>query len=235
MAADQQAMSPRVQSCKTYVHLRYFEVLAMEVSELLRRAWTAVEEAGLPEKIHEVAFREAMRVLIPGAGGTSVTAVRPAKPSRAVSGTGGSRSAGAGSDGDGGINVTEGEIFDKVVEHTGVDRDKLDKIVHLDGEVLRVSIPGIRLGKNNAEKTRVVAQILTIVRGFGLDENETSLEVIRAEATRLKCYDTANFSSHVAKLSGYVITGSGANRRIRAKAGGIQAFPALVEKLSGES
>jgi hypothetical protein len=98
-----------------------------------------------------------------------------------------------------------------------------------------VSIPGIKLGKNNAEKTRAIAQILTIVRGFGLDEAETSVEVVRAEAIRLKCYDSANFSSQLGKLSGFVITGSGTNRRIRSKAAGIQAFPGLVDSLLGES
>ena len=37
----------------------------MEVSETLKKAWTAVEDAGLPEKIQEAAFREAVRLLIP--------------------------------------------------------------------------------------------------------------------------------------------------------------------------
>jgi hypothetical protein len=34
-------------------------------------------------------------------------------------------------------------------------------------------------------------------------------------------------------LTGYVITGSGGNRRVRAKGPGIAAFPALVDKLLG--
>src|SRR5690606_29374566 len=101
--------------------------------------------------------------------------------------------------------------------------------------VLKVSIPGIKLGKNNADKTRAIAQILTIVRGFGLDEDETSLELVRAEAQRLKCYDSANFSSQVKVLNGFLITGSGANRRIRAKSAGISAFPAFVDSLLAES
>ena len=114
-------------------------------------------------------------------------------------------------------------------------REKLDELVHLDAGVLRVSIPGIKLGKSNADKTRAIAQILSIVRGFGLDEDETSLELVRAEAQRLKCYDSANFSSQVKVLNGYLITGSGTNRRIRAKSAGIAAFPELVDSLLGES
>ncbi|MFJ9317236.1 hypothetical protein ACIRN4_23820 [Pimelobacter simplex] len=219
----------------------------MEVSETLKKAWTAVEDAGLPEKIQEVAFREAVRLLVP----TQVVAAAPAAAapaaaaprtagqtgkSGAASGATGSGSSGGGSNGDG-SKITEGEstILDKVEQHTGVSREKLEELVHLDDGVLKVSLPGIKLGKNNADKTRAIAQILTIVRGFGLDEDETSLELVRSEAQRLKCYDSANFSSQVKVLNGYLITGSGTNRRIRAKSGGINAFPAFVDSLLGES
>lgn len=103
--------------------------------------------------------------------------------------------------------------------------------MHLDGDVLKVSIPGIRLGKNNAERARAVTQILTITRGFGLDENETSLEVIRAECDRLRVYDQNNFSTHIKALNGYVITGKGTERRVRAKSAGYQTFPAFLDTL----
>ena len=122
-----------------------------------------------------------------------------------------------------------------MAEHTGADRTRLEQIVHLDDDEPRVSLPGLRLGRNNAERMRAVAQILTIVRGFGLEETDTSLEVIRSECTRLKVYDSANFSSHIAKLSGYVVSGSGQNRRLRVKSTGIHAFPALVDSLLGEA
>ena len=210
----------------------------MEVSETLKTAWTAVEDAGLPEKIQEVAFREAVRLLVPT---QIVAAVAPrtsgqtGKAAR-TSGSAGSDTSGGGFDGDGSrITEAESTLLDKVEQHTAVPREKLEELVHLDDGVLKVSLPGIKLGKNNADKTRAIAQVLTIVRGFGLDEDETSLELVRAEAQRLKCYDSANFSSQVKALNGYLITGSGANRRIRAKSGGINGFPAFVDSLLGES
>ncbi|TQS40391.1 hypothetical protein [Cryptosporangium phraense] len=211
----------------------------MEVSETLKKAWSAVENAGLPDKIHEIAFREAVRLLAPA----PIGAAAPATAASQVSGqTEKSGSPGGGMAGSGGsigdtskIVEDESILLDKVAQHTNVPRGRVDELVHLDGGVLKVSIPGIRLGKSNADKTRAIAQILTIVRGFGLDEDETSLELVRAEAQRLKCYDSANFSSQVKALNGYLITGNGANRRIRAKAAGIAAFPALVDSLLGES
>lgn len=214
----------------------------MEVSETLKKAWAAVEDAGLPDKIHEVAFREAVRLLVP----VPVVTAAPAGAPRVSGQTGksGSTGGGAGTGGSGGggsnddgTKITEAEdaIFHKVEMHTGVSRTKLEELVHLDDGVLKISIPGLRLGKNNADKTRAIAQIITIVRGFGLDEQETSVELVRAEAQRLRCYDQANFAAHLGKLNGYLITGSGTNRRIRAKSAGIQSFTVLVDSLLGGS
>lgn len=202
----------------------------MEVAEVLKKAWSAVEDAGLPEHVQPTGLREAVRLLAPE-GSVGTRPPRSAVVSR-DSGDSGSTSVSAG---DERISVGENEIYDRVVEHTGADREKLERVLHLDDEGVRVSLPGLRLGRNNAERTRAVAQILTIARGFGLEENETSLEIIRGECTRLKVYDSANFSAHVGKLPGYVVSGSGQNRRLRAKSPGIQTFPALVDAVVSDS
>lgn len=218
----------------------------MEVSETLKKAWAAVEDAGLPEKIHETAFKEAVRLLVPppvaaaSAPATTAHVAGPATQARKsdpqTGGASTSSSGGKGSNGESSkITASEVELFSKVEAQTGVAKERLSEIAHVDDGVLKVSIPGIKLGKGNAEKTRAIAQILTIVRGFGLDEAETSLELVRAEAQRLKCYDQANFSSQIKVLNGYLITGAGSNRRIRAKSGGILAFAALVDGLLGAS
>ncbi len=204
---------------------------AMDVSPVLRDAWAAVERAELPERIHAVAFREAVRLMASERGSDDA----PRSGSATADAPTGGRRSGQASNGDGVASVSEDTIYERAAEHTGVERAKLEQIVHLDDDGLRVSLPGLRLGKNNAERTRTVAQILTIVRGFGLEESETPLEVIRAECSRLKVYDSPNFSSHIGKLSGYVVSGSGQNRRLRAKAPGIQNFPALVDFVLGSS
>jgi hypothetical protein len=203
----------------------------MDITEALKKAWSAVEDSGLPEHVQPTAFRAALRLLVP-----NDSAIAPAPRSVGVlrnASEGGGPNGDSG--GDGQVSVGEDEIYDRVVEHTGADREKLEQVLHLDDGGVRVSLPGLRLGRNNAERTRTVAQILTIARGFGLEENETSLEIIRSECMRLKVYDSANFSSHIGKLAGYVVSGAGQNRRLRAKSPGIQAFPALVDALVGDS
>jgi hypothetical protein len=204
----------------------------MEVTEVLKKAWLAVEEAGLPADIQPIGFREAVRLLAP-AGSVVAPATRSTSARGGAVGNGSASGNSTGDDQN--VLVGEDELYDRVVEHTGVDRGRLEQILHLDDGNVRVSLPGLRLGSNNAERTRAVAQILTIARGFGLEENETPLEVIRSECTRLKVYDSANFSSQLAKLAGYVVSGSGQNRRLRAKSPGIQAFPAVVDALTSDS
>ena len=73
----------------------------MEVSETLKKAWAAVEDAGLPTNIHEAAFREAVRLLVPV---PVVTAAPAAAAARVPGQTGksGSTGGGAGTSGSGG-------------------------------------------------------------------------------------------------------------------------------------
>ena len=196
-----------------------------EVSVMLKKAYEAVVGAEIPDHLHEVAFCEAMRMLVPTAQPVIATG-RPGVPGIVE------RSAGPAEDAT--PSVPEDVMYDRVVTQTGAGRAKIEQLVHMDNGVPTITIPGMRLGKNNAEKTRAIAQILTLVRGFGLGEADTPLEVVRNEAIRLKCYDSANFTAQLSKLDGYVITGSGQNRRVRAKANGIQSFPALVDVLVGE-
>jgi hypothetical protein len=204
-----------------------------ELSKTLKQAYEAVVTAGIPEHLQEVAFSGALKMLSPDAPAfiAPPTVIAPVG-----SGTGGTATASATTEGtDGAPAVSESEMYDRVVAHTGAARSKIEALVHTDEGVPTISIPGLKLGKNNAEKTRRIAAILTIVRGFGLGENETPVEAVRAEATRLKCYDSANFSSYLAKVEGYVVTGGGQNRRIRAKAPAIAGFPALVDLLIEEA
>jgi hypothetical protein len=203
-----------------------------EVREILKAAWSEVEDAGLPPEIRPAAFREAVRLIAPVERRGSSTGP-PTRDHTKTVGT--AVSSDDSTNGDRSGSPTEDEIYDRVVEHTGVDRARLERLVHLDDDGLRVSIPGLRLGSNTADRARAVARLLTITRGFGLEEAETPLEILRAECIRLKVYDSKNFSTQIARLEGYVLGGSAQNRRLRAKSPGIQDFAAFVETLLPDS
>jgi hypothetical protein len=205
----------------------------METSDILKEAWAAVQDAGLPDKLHEAGFREAVQLLRQQQPAPAVTASSAAGPKPRSAGNNGT--AGDPSKDGSGTVVSEELMYDRVVAQTGVDRDKLERLVLLDDDGPRLALPGIKLGKNNADRARAVAQVLTVVRGFGLEEDATSLDIIRKECTRLKVYDRANFSTQVTKMDGYPVTGSGVNKRLRARGTAITDFPALVDRLLGES
>ncbi len=201
----------------------------MEVSEALKQAWDSVLAANLPENVRVVAFTEAIRLHAGTAAVAPLTAVRrPPKPVGASGQT-------TVTVGDDDVTITEDEMYQKVVEQTGVDLALLERVVHLDDDGPRISIAGLKLGRSNSERARAVAKVITIVRGFGLDENETPLEVIRDECERLKVYDIANFSTHMKALDGFVINGTGSGRRLRPKGPGIAGFASLVEKIVGDA
>lgn len=196
------------------------------VSTVLRNAWMAVQGAELPEEVHVVAFQEAVRLIASETNhfesGVDSSFIKVPDSSGGVS-----------TYGSGGPGSAESHMYDRVVQQTGVDRKKLEQIVYLDDDGPKLSIAGIKLGRTSADRTRAVAQILCIVRGFGLDESETPVGIIRAECERLRVLDAPNFASHLKALNGFVINGTGQYRRLRAKTQGVEAFQTLVDSLVG--
>ena len=98
----------------------------MEASEILQKAWTAVQDAGLPAELDEVAFREAIRLLslqqpvpVPTAPGTASTRAKSAGPG---DGSGPQSESGTATP------VMEDQMYDEVVTQTGVDRSKLERL-----------------------------------------------------------------------------------------------------------
>ena len=204
-----------------------------DLTEVLRNAWAAVEAAHLPEEIKPIAFKEAVRILSP------VESAPPASPKVPLA-TDRSANRGDAAANDAGEPDTapnapdERAVLDRVAAQTGANRAKLEHLIYLDEGVVRINVAGVRLGKSSAERVRVVAQLVTTVRDFGLEEKETPLDVIRAECDRLRVLDAPNFAAHMKNVPGYVINGSGSNRRLRARPAGVQAFPDLVDGLAGD-
>jgi hypothetical protein len=97
----------------------------MEVSDTLKTAWEAVASAGLPERIHEVAFREAVRLLAPA----EVAASPLPSPSRTTKLDPGRGSSARNADLASETELDEDVIHDRVATHTGADRALLERLV----------------------------------------------------------------------------------------------------------
>lgn len=195
----------------------------MDISATLKNAWDAVQAADLPDQIQSAAFTEAVRMLsMPTgtSGGTAQQTAHPA-PSREAPSSGAAESEA----------LDELDLLTRVQTGTGVSPDGLRQLIHVDGDTVKISVAASALGKTSSSQTRGLARLITVTRGFGIPESDTSLELIRAEASRLRCYDGPNFSRHIGGIQGYVVVGSGKSKRLRAKPAGVTAFPALVAEL----
>src|SRR5438874_4659608 len=149
----------------------------MEVSEILAKAWSDVQQAALPERFHDAAFREAVRLR---AGGISQGLVngstRPKTRSHAAS---------VKKDQNGTAQptpmVSEDEFFEQVAVETGADRKDLEELFHIDHGKPQFNYPARRLGDSAKARMVTVAQVIPVLRLYGLDESETSTRVIREE------------------------------------------------------
>lgn len=208
----------------------------MELAESIKTAWAAVEDSGVPENMQELAFKEALRSLI----GPS----RPVAPAGRDVGADTGGGSGDGSwqsgyepgDGDGTNTADEQAVIAAVSEHTGVPRERLEQVFHLDNGAVKVSVNHNALGKNSADKARATAQIITVVRKIGMGHNDTDFDIIRDECQRKHFYDGKNFASgHMPGIDGFVVKGEGRHKRLEARTSGISAFPGLIDKVLGDS
>jgi hypothetical protein len=219
--------------------------LRPDVSDLLTKAWAAVEMANLPPALHEVAFREAVRLLSSERSDTDHTSSRvEAAPKRRNNPSGGRRAARATTsakksrhmDSEVAPKVTEDEFFQKVETETGVARERLERLTHLENGSPHISVSARMLGTTEKARMVAVAQVLPVLRRYGLDEDETSTTIVRDECKRLKCLDDKNINSYLASgLEGILYTGPSTNRRLRVRPPGVRAFATIVAQVLGET
>lgn len=196
----------------------------MSIERSIKAAWIAVEQSGVPEHPHEIAFREALRSQLARQQQPSLDDSPRDEPRR------------GGSDAE--LNaplINEATVRTAVAEHTGVAEARLEKVFQIDDATIKLVVNHSALGNNAAEKTRTAAQIITVVRKLGLGENDTAFDIIRDECIRKHIYDPTNFASkHLPNITGFVVKGDGKNRRLEARTSGIEGFPSVIDRILGD-
>lgn len=171
----------------------------VDANDILKRAWKAVKESGVPEALHETAFIEAI-ALIRGAhagdaGGGATPRTTPAPP---PSPTPGAPNGSAG--------VPNG-TYAKIAHETGVPVEDLQQVFYVedggDERSIKLVVPARKLGSAKSTQARSVVAIVAGARHAAFDENQVSSTPIREECGRVKCYDASNFTKHVDALAGF--------------------------------
>ena len=199
----------------------------MEVSDILSKAWVEVQKAGLPTELHPAALREAIRLLTEPQGQTTTKQAGRHRPRPAPH---------ADAEKTDGQNISEDDFFDGLSRETGVSREDLEQIFHLDKGVPQLNLPARRLGGNTKVRIVTVAQLIPVARQYGLGESETSTKVVRAECNRLHCLDDKNFNTYVGKLDGITYAGPSGDKKLKVRPPAVTAFERIVgELISGEA
>ncbi|WP_404435495.1 hypothetical protein LG322_10080 [Microbacterium aerolatum] len=199
----------------------------MDVEELLTRAWGAVEKAGIPEPLHEYAFKEALSILSAETSGDASLA--PKLPKAAKQGAGVEE--GSKSDDSGG--QSDKQIFSKFAQESGVPEDQLERLYYFEDGVPHIIGPKARFGSNLADQARAVSLALTAAYDYALDQQNIAVGLVRAECERLKCDPGSNWNKAMNSLTTVNYVGAPGKKTMRAKSDTGEALQKLAKSALG--
>src|SRR5262249_52406192 len=122
----------------------------MDVEELLSRTWSAVEKAGVPPELQELAFKEAISFLREGSAAPNAgAAVQKSAPA-----------GGAGKPAETSSGTDASDFFARLAHESGVSETELSDVLSLvDGQV-RVTPATRTLGTSKTEQAKNVIALV---------------------------------------------------------------------------
>jgi hypothetical protein len=208
----------------------------MEANEILRKAWEAVEKAGVPEPLQEVAFKEAVNILRDADAGSSASETSSrgtgpaAKPKTRAKARERSQTAAVVEE-----IPDEETFFARLAEESGLPETDLRDILQLasDGKV-HVTPPTRLLGDSVAQQARTVIALVASARSKGLGEKPVSADAVRKECDRKHCFQQNNFAHlHLGVMKGF---NSGSTRNeIHVTSKWLEDFVAAVNQAHGRT
>lgn len=173
-------------------------IARVNANELLKRAWEAVKQSGIPESLYETAFREAVEELRAMDGGGSSAGTRSPGTPRGGRGKPASRpraTAPAATDEETATSVDENAFFATLAHESGVAETNLRDVLSLSGSNVHVTPATRVLGASKAQQARTTIALVAGARAFGLGERPIDAEAVRAEVKRKHAYDEANYAA----------------------------------------
>ncbi|MCI2958389.1 hypothetical protein MN032_11860 [Agromyces atrinae] len=198
----------------------------MDVEELLARAWEAVEKAGIPEPLHEYAFKEALTRL--DGQKSRISRVDPKDRDGAT----GDVEESVAESGNGNAQTTD-EIFAKFANESELDVADLERVFYFSNGEPHLNGPRSKLGKTTSDQAKTVATALTAAYDYALDR-QASDDVVRAEAARLKCDLGGNWARTMNGLSAVSWIGANRQKQFKTKADTADALRRIVATILGQ-
>lgn len=194
------------------------------LADALKEALAAVEEAGIPDELREVAFAAALEHLLPrGAAGLHTEqqqqpdgAPPPAPAERA--------------------QVRGDDPIAKIARRLQIDATEAGRVFDVDEEGVHVIVQRARLADSRLGATQQIAQLVAAARqAAGLDEGWTSVDTVRKAVEQKGVLDAPNFARALNALDGQGLRlrGQRGNRELKMHDTGFEAAGELVRDLAG--
>jgi hypothetical protein len=195
------------------------------VTELLRSAVKALDDAAVPEDLRETAFEKAFDAL----AGTA-----PAAPPRGGDGGDGSGGDGGGARRKSGAADSSAPIG-KIAVAVGVDEEAASHVFDVHGDDLVLTITRDQLDENRAAAVREIAILVAAGRqAAGLDEDRTHTNHVRHEAEQLGVISKNSFKAEMGKLGNVASTKpAGTGRELKITRHGNTEAGKIVQRITG--
>jgi len=211
----------------------------MNIEELMAKAWAAVQKSGIPDSLHEVAFKEAvdyLRAEESGANGRDSGAERSGSSSETPKAkTKRSRSKPELAQPAETVSIDKEEFFSRLVHETDVPDQDLRDILELGGGgAVHVTVATKDHGDSRSEQARTVVALVAGARHAGLGEDPINGTVVREEVKRKRCFDTNNYSAKaLGQLKGF--NPGGQRNQIVTTSKWVEDFKAAVDQAHGRT
>ncbi len=197
----------------------------MKVSDYINEAWEAVTAAGVPEELQELAFKEALTYLRQ-ASTQPVDRLHPGLPHESSP-----RPSEAGNDDEDAPDLNS--FLDKLSLESGADREALEHLYNVEGNVIHLRPPARQLGSNKKEKCLRIATLLVPAYVSRTGEQRVPAQAVRNECKAKNCLDQ-HFAANMNALRQITYGGSG-NKRDFVLGGNWESFfRDAVEAVIGE-
>ncbi len=202
----------------------------MDVNDLLSRAWSAVEESGVPESLYPVAFKEAIDHLR-GEDDERGSRSESKRGTRSESKRGRSRKKKETETSQDAPD--EDTFFADLASESGETEQDLKDVLRLTNEGKVQIIPPTKdLGDSVAEQARNAIALVAGARARGLQETPVNADAVRDELKRKHCWNGGNFAAtHLGPMKGF---NAGSDRKeIVLSSKWVDDFCASIAKLHG--
>jgi hypothetical protein len=131
--------------------------------------------------------------------------------------------------------IDEDAFYDKLAKETGVPRERLEAVVHLEDGVPKMAINSKKLPARKRGGQLFIARVILTARHVWLDETETPLAEVRAECERYGVYD-GNFAATMKGIDdpGLTRIGSGRSQKAKVRKNYVSSFGDFLNQALGE-